>query len=226
MADGGQSTPPGGREISGYYRDEFGRLARFYDRGLAAAFRLVGGEGSFRRAIVTAADIHPGQAVLDVNCGTGTLALMMADRVLPGGRVTGTDLAEKMLEVARRKAGGAGPEFVLANAEILPFDDGSFDRVTCSLAVHEMNREGRRNALAEMRRVLVPGGRLVIADLRRPDSWRTRLGMALVRLNETDTLTDMWRRGLDREMEAAGFGIIRRQQAGRGFFEILVARAA
>ena len=137
--------------------------------------------------------------------------------------MVGTDLADGMLEVARRKAGSAGLEFINANAEDLPFGDTAFDRVTSSLAVHEMNRRGRENALMEMRRVLADGGRLVVADLRRPDTTFTRLGMAVVKLAETETLTDMWARGLSREMESSGFRIIRRQAAGRGLFEILTA---
>ena len=216
----------GGKRTSGYYRDEFGRLARFYDGGLSAAFRLVGGERAFRESIAEAADIRSGHAVLDVNCGTGTLALLLADRAGPGGRVVGTDLAEEMLEVARRKAGPAGLEFINANAEDLPFDDTAFDRVTSSLAVHEMNRRGRENALMEMRRVLADGGRLVVADLRRPDTLFTRLGMAVVKLAETETLTDMWARDLSREVESSGFRIIRRQIAGKGLFEILTAEPA
>ncbi len=213
-----------GRRTSGYYRDELGRLAPFYDRVLGLAFRFVGGEGEFRRAIIAAAGIAPGQQVLDVGCGTGTLALMMAREVAPGGRVTGTDLSREMLAVARAKDPGGSVRFMLANSEDLPFAAGSFDRVTSSLAMHEMNREGRANTLAEMRRVLAGDGLLAVADFRRPRTLPTRLGMAFVRLGETRTLTDMWRSGLRREVEEAGFAVVSHCVAGRGFFEIIAAR--
>ncbi|MHB0866567.1 MAG: methyltransferase domain-containing protein [Thermoleophilia bacterium] len=218
---GGQ--PEGDPRLSGYYRDEFGRLAKYYDFGVRAAFRLVGGERVFRDSIVAAADICPGHQVLDVSCGTGTLAGLLAERVGPAGRVVGVDLAAGMLAVARRKHVVANLEFMQANAEALPFGEGSFDRVTISLAIHEMNREGRRNALAEMFRVLKPGGLAVVADMRRPDTRLTRLGARFIGLVETQTLTDLWQDGLYEEIGRAGFIDRRRLLAARGFFEIVIA---
>ncbi len=217
------------KSLSGYYREEFGRIARFYDFGVRQSFRWIGGELAFRCGIVAAADVHGGHRVLDVACGTGTLARLLAESAGPGGRVTGVDMSERMLAVARRKAEakGLGPpqiEFIQANAENLPFADAGFDRVTASLAIHEMNRQGRMNALAEMQRVLKPGGLAVIGDMRGPDTPLTRLGMRIVKLEETDTLSDMWDDGLYRELGRAGFSSRRRRIAGKGFLEIIVAR--
>lgn len=220
---GGGPVEPGSG-ISGYYRDEFGRMARFYDAGLKFLFRLIGGEAAFRRAIVAAADIREGDAVLDVNCGTGTLALCLAAAAGPGGRVAGIDLAERMLAVARSKDPEGRVQFIHANAEEMPFEDSSFDRSTSSLAIHEMNRQGRKNALSEIRRVLRANGLLVVADLRPPDTLLTRLGMGVLRLWETETLTDMWSRDLAREIESAGFHVTSRGEEGRGFLEIITAR--
>lgn len=223
--DGSGGGRSGGRDTtSGYYRDEFGRIGRFYDFGIRTAFKWIGGEAVFRRGIVAAAGVHPGHNVLDVSCGTGTLAAMLAERVTPGGRVTGIDLSPGMLAVAERKVDREDVDFIVANAEDLPFDDGDFDRVTISLAAHEMNREGRRNALSEMHRVLKPGGLAVVADMRPPDTWFARAGMKVVGLVETETLTDMWESGLFREVGATGFVDRRRMIAGRGFFEIVVGR--
>lgn len=215
--------PPDEENTSGYYRDEFGRLARFYDLGLRLVFPLAGGERVFREQIIAAAEISSGQRVLDVNCGTGTLAMLIAARA-GSGNVAGIDLSPQMIAMARAKAVNGEADFSQANAEDLPFADGSFDRATMSLAFHEMNRAGRRNALAEIRRVLVSGGRLVIADLRAPDTLFTRFSMRILRFWETDTLTDMWQQGVGRELERAGFEVLSRQVAGRGFFEIVAAR--
>ncbi|MHB1325424.1 MAG: class I SAM-dependent methyltransferase [Thermoleophilia bacterium] len=220
----GATGEHGSGETSGYYRDEFSRLAHLYDFALRNAFRWIGGEIGFRCAIVEAADVRPGQQVLDVACGTGTLLTLLAACTGPDGRAVGVDMSEQMLEVGRRKVRLKQVEFIRANAEHLPFEDQSFDRVTASLAIHEMNRPGRRNVLAEMRRLLKPGGLVVIADLRRPDTFITKLGMRVVRLAETDTLTDMWSDGLYGEMSLAGLNDLRRQITGQGFFEMLVGR--
>lgn len=209
---------------SGYYRDEFGRLSRLYDFGIHHAFRFVGGEIAFRCGIVEAVDVRPGNHVLDVACGTGTLVGLLASCAGPDGRAVGIDMSEEMLEVARRKVTMAQVEFIQANAEEMPFEDDSFDRVTASLAIHEMNRKGRENALAEIMRVLKPGGLVALADMRKPDTLKTRLGMRFVRLAETDTLTDMWSDGLYGEMGDAGFQELRRHISGRGFFEVIVGR--
>lgn len=224
MPQGVQLAPTGQRPISGYYRDEFGVMARYYDFGIRTTFKLVGGERVFRCGIVEAAQVEPGQSVLDVSCGTGTLVAMLAECAGPEGRAVGIDLSEEMLSVARRKHAAGNMEFIKANAEDLPFEEGTFDRVTISLAIHEMNREGRRNALAEMHRVLKPEGLAVVADMRPPDTWYTRLGARLMGIVETETLTDLWQSGLFREIGLAGFRDRRRRLAGNGFFEIVVAR--
>jgi demethylmenaquinone methyltransferase/2-methoxy-6-polyprenyl-1,4-benzoquinol methylase len=223
----GEAAALGDWKASGYYRYEFGKIARFYDFGIRQAFKWIGGEVVFRCGIVEAAGIQPGHRVLDVACGTGTLVELMAHSGGPEGRVVGVDMSEHMLSVARRKAEASDlmppqVDFFQANAEALPFDDSSFDRVTASLAIHEMNREGRLNALSEMYRVLKPGGLAAVADMRQPDTWFTKLGMRFVRLVETDTLTDMWFDNLFREMGLAGFAKRRRKLTGKGFFEIIV----
>ncbi|RJQ44242.1 MAG: class I SAM-dependent methyltransferase [Gaiellales bacterium] len=212
-----------GRKTSGYYRDEFGRLARFYDGGLSLAFVFAGGEGAFRRAVVAAAGIGAGQRVLDFNCGTGTQAMLVAE-MAGTASVTGIDLSPRMIAMAERKARGRPVEFLVANSEDMPFPDATFDRAMTTLAYHEMNREGRANALREVWRVLRPGGRLVIGDLRAPDTLYTRAAMRLLRLFETDTLTDMWQRGIGRELKESGFDVAGSEVVGRGFFEIVTAQ--
>lgn len=198
-------------------------MARFYDSGLRLGFRIVGGELKFRNEVVAAADIQPGDSVLDVNCGTGTQALVTAAATGAGGQVTGIDLSREMIAMARSKMRHEPVEFIVANSEDMPFDDASFDRATITLAYHEMNREGRSNALAEISRVLKPEGRLIIADLRAPDTLFTRVSMRLLLLWETDTLTDMWQRGIGREMEEAGLKVAGSEVVGRRFFEIVAA---
>jgi SAM-dependent methyltransferase len=109
--------------------------------------------------VADAAGIRPGQRVLDVACGTGVLARAVAGRVGAAGSVTGLDLNDGMLAVARRKAPAI--EWRQGRAEALPFDDGQFDAVVSQFAL--MFFADRVAALREMRRVARPGGRLAVA---------------------------------------------------------------
>ncbi|MPZ34699.1 MAG: methyltransferase domain-containing protein [Rhodospirillales bacterium] len=106
-----------------------------------------------------AAAIESGQRVLDVGCGTGVLARAAAERVGPKGLVVGLDPNEQMLAVARRKS--TGITWQVGRAEAVPFDDASFDAVVSQFAL--MFFESKPTAIAEMLRVLRPGGRLAIA---------------------------------------------------------------
>jgi ubiquinone/menaquinone biosynthesis C-methylase UbiE len=109
--------------------------------------------------VAKAAGLKAGQRVLDVACGTGVLACEAAKLVAPGGTVAGLDRNEGMLVVARRKAPAI--DWHLGRAEALPFEDRSFDAVISQFGL--MFFEDRRKALAEMWRVLRPGGVLAVA---------------------------------------------------------------
>jgi ubiquinone/menaquinone biosynthesis C-methylase UbiE len=104
--------------------------------------------------------------VLDVGCGTGTQAIAAWRRTQPGGTVVGIDISEKMLAAARRKARRAGVDipFQRADASELPFEEGSFDAVTITTALHMVPEDRRRLCLREAARVLRPGGRLSLID--------------------------------------------------------------
>lgn len=109
--------------------------------------------------VVAAAGLRPPMEVLDVACGTGVLTKMAATSVLPGGRVVGVDLNPGMLAVARRK--DAPIEWCEAPAESLPYGARTFDAVVSQFGL--MFFSDQRRALAEMWKVLRPGGRLVVA---------------------------------------------------------------
>ncbi len=109
--------------------------------------------------VAAAAQVGPGEHVLDVGCGTGVLAIAAAERALPSGRVVGLDASEEMLGVARRKSSAV--EWVRGKAEALPFDDASFDKVLSQVALMLFEQPSR--ALAQMWRVLRPRGRLAVA---------------------------------------------------------------
>lgn len=106
---------------------------------------------------------RPRPQVLDVACGTGDMVVSLAKQ---GCTVTGVDISEEMLNIARQKIASA--DFQIADAEHLPFADGEFDAVTCAFGVR--NFVHLEQGLSEMLRVLNPGGRLVILELAAPDS--------------------------------------------------------
>jgi demethylmenaquinone methyltransferase/2-methoxy-6-polyprenyl-1,4-benzoquinol methylase len=113
------------------------------------------------RRLTAEAVVAPGDEVLDACCGTGDLALA-AERA--GGRVTGLDFSERMLERARRKS--ASVRWVRGDALALPFADGSFDAATVGFGIR--NVDDVEAALRELVRVLRPGGRLGCLEITRP----------------------------------------------------------
>jgi ubiquinone/menaquinone biosynthesis C-methylase UbiE len=114
--------------------------------------------------------IQSGENVLDVGCGTGGVTIPAKLRVGKNGGVAGIDPAPEMIAVARRKASQAGLEidFRVGVIESLAFPNGTFDAVTSSLMMHHLPDHVQVKGLAEIWRVLKPGGRLLIADMMRP----------------------------------------------------------
>jgi demethylmenaquinone methyltransferase/2-methoxy-6-polyprenyl-1,4-benzoquinol methylase/phosphoethanolamine N-methyltransferase len=105
--------------------------------------------------------------VLDVGCGTGDLTLAALAYAGPQGEVVGIDASPEMIEVARRKATrrGALVRFELAAVERIPFPDNYFDVALSSLMLHHLPGRLKQDGLAEVYRVLKPGGRLLVVDM-------------------------------------------------------------
>src|SRR5687768_2717271 len=148
--------------------------ARYYD--LLAWLLTLGREPAFRARLVDLARLKPGEAVLDVGCGTGTLAIAARQRVGAAGTVHGIDASPEMIAQARRKAMKAGIDVVFQSGivEALPFPDAHFDVVLSTLMLHHLPRLVREQCAREMRRVLKPGGRLLAVDFATPARQRKR----------------------------------------------------
>jgi SAM-dependent methyltransferase len=143
----------------------------FYD-GMARVFTL-GREGEFRREFMDLANIQPGDRVLDVGCGTGTCAILAAYDVGKTGEVVGIDPSLSLLQYARKKAAreflnneDAGRlRFEAGLAENISEKDNSFDVVVSTFTLHHLPGDDlQRKALAEMKRVLKPSGKLLVVD--------------------------------------------------------------
>jgi demethylmenaquinone methyltransferase / 2-methoxy-6-polyprenyl-1,4-benzoquinol methylase len=147
-----------GRLSAGGIREMFDRIAPVYDVMNRA---MTAGLDRRWRDEAARAVVMPGDRVLDSCCGTGDLAL--AD-LRAGGRVTGVDFSDAMLERARGKSDAV--EWIQGDALELPFADGSFEAATVGFGVR--NLEDLEAGLRELRRVLVPGGRLGILEITQP----------------------------------------------------------
>lgn len=141
---------------------DFDKIARDYDR-MNHLMTLDLDRWWRRRAVRELSTFNFQLSTLDVACGTGDMAVELLKH---GCRVTGVDLSEEMLSIARRK--NASANFQLGNAEALPFADGEFDAVTCAFGVR--NFVHLKQGLNDMLRVLKPGGRMVILELATPDN--------------------------------------------------------
>jgi Methylase involved in ubiquinone/menaquinone biosynthesis len=126
-----------------------------------------GREGRFRDEELRIARVASGERVLDVGCGTGSLAIAAARIVGPNGRVVGVDPSVEMIGRARAKARAKRlpVEFVATAGEALPFPDDAFDLVTISLVLHQLPSDALHATMAQVRRMLAPGGRLLAVDL-------------------------------------------------------------
>jgi ubiquinone/menaquinone biosynthesis C-methylase UbiE len=147
-----------------------------YDLGawFCDTFLFRGQWRKLRQRTTDLAQLQPGDAVLDVGCGTGTLALEVARHIGRTGRVAGVDPGTQQIARARAKAARRHLpiDFQIGVIEQLPFPDHSFDVVFSTLMMHHLPAPFKRQGLSEIARVLKPGGRLVIADFTRKQERR------------------------------------------------------
>lgn len=147
------------------------------------------------RELVRISGAAPAERVLDVGCGRGYLARRLSAAVGPTGRVMGVDPSARAVELAAQSA-PANCRFIVGTAQDLDFEDRSFDLVVSTLAVHHIPPAERARAFAEFRRVLRPGGRLLVADF----------GPA--RTHAFSRHGAHGEGGLREQVQAAGFGLV------------------
>jgi ubiquinone/menaquinone biosynthesis C-methylase UbiE len=160
---------------------------------------------ALRQLTADLAQLQLGETVLDVGCGTGTLALLAKQRVGASGRVSGIDPSLQMIARARRKAARhrLAIDFQVGVIEQLAFPDQSFDVALSSFMMHQLPNDLKRQGLAEIARVLKPGGRLLIVDTRRPEQHNGRAARPIH--------IGPWNSGIQDQpalMQAAGFSQI------------------
>jgi len=189
----------------------FSALTRLYDPVVRATSR----EGRFKELLVEQAAPQAGQRILDLGCGTGTLAIQVKQRA-PGAEVVGLDADPEMLGRAREKADGAGVDLTLTEgmSNELPFEDASFDRVLSTLFFHHLDPEPKRQTAREIARVLRNGGELHVADWGSPsDPVMAAAFLGIRLLDGFENTAENYRGYLPRIFEEAG--LARAQQTDR-----------
>jgi len=181
----------------------YASLTRFYDLIVGLTTR----ERTFKQALITQAAIEPNFAVLDVACGTGTLAILLKTQHLDA-RVIGIDGDLNILEIARTKSENAGVDVTLDHGLSfeLPYNDDQFNTIVSSLFFHHLSRKNKGRTASEIHRVLKPGGTIHIADWGKPDNKLMGLLYYSIQLLDGFSNTNDNRQGLlPTIFQAAGF---------------------
>ena len=199
-------------------------LTGVYDVGVRLTMR----EGRWRRLIVDEIAAVQPRVVLDIGCGTGTLTIAAAEE-LHDARVVGLDGDRKVLDLARRKDGSERVEWVEGLADELPFGNGEVDALMTTLVFHHLPLGIKRAALVEARRVLRPGGRLVVGDWGRPQDPVMSVAFLALQCLDGFANTGDNRRGmvprLIAEVGFDGLRVLRRLRTVAGTFEVMAAEA-
>jgi ubiquinone/menaquinone biosynthesis C-methylase UbiE len=221
------------KQLPEYYRKTYAWwynwFAYIYDP-FAQAFCFIfnggfGGERRFREKIVAWIDPRPGDKILDLCSGTGTLSILLAERLAGTGEVVGIELSPVQMKIARRKRMPEGLTFIEGDARDVPYPVCYFDKVVICTALHELPGDVRQRVLLEVYRVIRPGGILVVSEQNTPHKkWKAVFLDCLERLNpEYATYKDLQKCGLENEIGRAGFTIMKTDSFMWDLFQIVLA---
>jgi ubiquinone/menaquinone biosynthesis C-methylase UbiE len=148
--------------------DKMEAMVNTYDSYMKKMY--MGRENKLRKMTVNYAQVKPGDSVLEVGCGTGTLTLEAKRQAGPTGKVFGIDIIPGMIEVCQKKAAHANLDvtFQLGSIDSIPFPDNHFDVVICSFMIFHMSEARMQKGIADIYRALKPHGRLFVIDVTMP----------------------------------------------------------
>jgi len=205
--------------------------SRYYNLLIKWCFLPLGGEKKVRQELLEPVRFLSGDRILDMGCGTGNATFAIAEKVGEEAEIVGLDLSCGQIGLARKNNRFPNISFLIADASNAPFEEGCFDKVFITHAIHEMPREMRLKALREAKRILQQEGKVVVLELDRPNNFFVRLFMGLwcgywLPFNfETPTRRDMLKHGVANEVEEAGFTKVRKisqfRYNYRGVFQVV-----
>jgi ubiquinone/menaquinone biosynthesis C-methylase UbiE len=207
----------------------------FYDNILSHYYNLLikwcslpfGKEEKCRDGMIAHVDFSPKDRILDMCCGTGGATFAIAKRVQKGTEIIGIDLSSGQIGIAKRNNHFDNVRFVEGDATNTGFEDGYFDKVFITHALHEMPREIRLNTLKETRRILKIGGKVIVLEPDNPQDFFVRLFIGFwffywLPFNfETPTRREMLKYGLANEVKEVGFKNIQKISKYRGALQIV-----
>lgn len=201
--------------------------SNYYALLIKWCFLPFGGEDRVRKELIAHIGFSPKDKILDMCCGIGGVTFVIAEKAGKDSEVVGTDLSSGQIEIARKNNHLSNVRFVEGDVTSTGFEDGYFDKVFITHALHEMPREIRLKVLSEARRILREHGEIVILELDNPGNIFIRLLIGLwffywLPFNfETPTRRDMLKHRLATEVEEIGFKSVVKQSKFRGVFQVV-----
>ena len=203
-----------------YYRPMFDIFAPLYDLGVWVIGLLLGGEKQLRRLTIDAITPVEGCRLLEICCGTATVALAAVEK---GVLAYGLDLSSGMLKVAREKSQRQNVKLSLVQADAvsIPFKQGTFDRVAASMGLHEMPFGATRGILKEIRRVLKNNGKFILFDYHHGEGFTGFIQKIFFVFAEHGEAKEFIKADLQKELREAGFKNFNRRLLAKGALQII-----
>ncbi|MCK4403571.1 MAG: methyltransferase domain-containing protein [candidate division Zixibacteria bacterium] len=199
----------------------------YYNLLMKYCFLPFGGETKCREELIAHVDFSPRDRIFDMCCGTGGATFAIVRKAGKMNQIIGMDLSSGQINVAKKGGHKSSIRFVEGDVSATGFEDGYFDKVFITHALHEMPREVRLKVLTEAKSILKEKGKVIILEVDNPESSIIRLFIGFwffywLPFNfETPTRKDMLKHGLTNEVKEAGFKSVRKISKYQGVFQIV-----